>query len=238
MTQRRYSPTYRFIAGVVKPFLWLMGRKRWSGTENLHRPEGFIAAANHASLLDPLATAHVLYNNGAPPRIMAKAELWKVFGLGALLRGSGQIPVERRTRQAADSLVAAQAALEAGECVLIFPEGTLTLDPNAWPMVAHTGVARLALTSGAPVIPLAQWGSTAILPRKAKFPTLRRTTFQALVGEPVDLTDLRPQPGAQPTPEALAEGTRRIMAAITTQLAQLRGETPPAEPFDRRKAGV
>lgn len=234
-TTRRYSASYRFIAGVVKPLLALMSRKDWQGTEHLDRNEGFIVAANHASNLDPITTAHVLYDNGAPPRIMAKVELFKVPVLGALLRSSGQIPVHRNTRSAADSLVDARKALASGECVLIFPEGTLTLDPDGWPMVARTGVARLALSSGAPVVPLAQWGATALLPPRSPF--LRpfpRKTMQALVGPPVDLADLHGRTDS----EALTEATTRIMAAITAQLAQLRGQEPPAEPFDRRKAGV
>lgn len=234
-TTRRYSLSYRFIANVVRPFLWCISRKEWSGLEHLDRSEGFIVAANHVSTLDPLTTAHVLYNNAAPPRIMAKAELFKVPVLGALLRSSGQIPVHRNSRNAADSLVDAQAALAAGECVMIFPEGTLTLDPQGWPMVARTGVARLALTSGAPVVPLAQWGASAILPPKAIF--LRpfpRKRVQALVGPPVDLSDLQGKVDSA----SLVEATNRIMAAITAQLAVLREETPPAEPFDRRRAGV
>lgn len=234
-TTRRYSASYRFFAAVIKPILFLIARRDWRGTEHLHRTEGFIAAANHVTELDAVTTAHVLYDNGAPPRIMAKAELFEIPVFGRLLRSSGQIPVHRNSRNAADSLAAAQEALAAGECVMIFPEGTLTLDPQEWPMVARTGVARLALSTGAPVIPLAQWGASAILPRKSfvlrPFP---RKTVHALVGPPVDLADLQGKLDSA----SLVEATARIMAAITAQVAQLRGEDPPAEPFDRRKAGV
>lgn len=234
-SSRAYPASYRFFAAVIKPFLWLTTRKDWRGLENLDRPEGFIVAANHASLVDPLTTAHVLYNNGVPPRIMAKAELFKVPVFGWLLRSSGQIPVHRNSRSAADSLVGAKTALAAGECVLIFPEGTLTLDPEAWPMVARTGVARLALESGAPVIPLGQWGATTILPRGGRIPRLfPRTRAGAIVGPPVDLSDLNGRTDSA----TLVEATARIMAAITAQVAVLRGEDPPDEPFDRRRAGV
>ncbi|GMA30828.1 lysophospholipid acyltransferase family protein [Litorihabitans aurantiacus] len=232
---RRYSLTYRGIAGVVKPLLALVSGKDWRGMERLPREGGVIVAANHVSLLDPVTTAHSLYDNGAPPRIMAKAELFRVPILGRLLRGSGQIPVHRNTRNAADSLEGARRALAAGECVLIFPEGTLTLDPDGWPMVARTGVARLALTSGAPVVPVAQWGASTLLPPRAKLPRLLpRTRMQVLVGEPVDLGDLVGRTDAA----ALTEATARIMGAITAQLVQLRGGEPPVTPFDRRAAGL
>ncbi|PWD49399.1 1-acyl-sn-glycerol-3-phosphate acyltransferase [Serinibacter arcticus] len=234
-TTRTTSASYRFIAGLIRPFLRLISKRTWYGVENLDRSEGFIVAANHVSTLDPLTTAHVLYNNGAPPRIMAKAELFKVPIFGALLRSSGQIPVHRNSRNAAESLDGARAALAAGECVMIFPEGTLTLDPEGWPMVARTGVARLALSTRAPVLPLAQWGASAILPRQSfvlrLFP---RKRVLAIVGPPVELSDLH---GRQDS-AALVEATARIMAAITSQLAELRGEEPPTEPFDRRRAGV
>ena len=232
---RAYSFSYRFIAAVVRPFLWLISKKDWRGLENLDRSEGFIVAANHMSNLDPLCTAHVLYNNGAPPRIMAKAELFKVPGLGALLRSSGQIPVDRKSRSAAESLSAAADALRSGECVLIFPEGTLTLDPELWPMVAKTGVARLALMSGAPVIPMAQWGAHTLLPRRSFWlRPIPRKRVRAILGPPVDLSDL----GTNTDSATLVEATARIMAAITALVAELRGEQPPAEPFDRRKEGV
>lgn len=167
---------------------------------------------------------------------MAKVELFKVPVVGAIMRNTGMIPVLRGTRSAADSLVAAREALDAGEVVLIFPEGTHTRDPQMWPMVARTGVARLALTTGAPVIPMAQWGANLVMPpSKPYFKPFPRPRFDAIVGEPVDLSDLMPPEGQQPTSETLTTATARVMQAITELLAQIRGEDPPAEPYDRRK---
>ena len=103
-------------------------------------------------------------------------------------------------------------------------------------MAAHTGAARLALATGAPVIPIGQWGVQELLPPYAKKPDLfPRKTLTMKCGDPVDLSDLLDQPR---TPEVVRVATARIMEAITEIVAELRGETPPTELFDPRKAGV
>ena len=118
----------------------------WRGLENIPREGGVIIVANHVTILDPVTLAHAIYDGvRRTPSFLAKSELFKVPVLGALLRKAGQIPVYRRTRDAVNSLRDAEAALVAGECVVIYPEGTCTRDPNGWPMVAKTGVARLVL---------------------------------------------------------------------------------------------
>jgi hypothetical protein len=97
-------------------------------------------------------------------------------------------------------------------------------------MVARTGAARLALASGAPVIPVADWGAQVILPYGSKKPHLvPRHMVQMLAGPPVDLSAFEGQP---PTRDVLRDATAAIMADITALLAQVRGETPPAQPYD------
>lgn len=229
----RANGAYRTVAAVVRPFLRATTRRDWRGTDSLRREGGFIVAANHATEIDPLTSAHVLYNNGIAPRILAKAGLFKVPVLGAILRATGQIAVDRGSARAAEALDGAVRALDEGEVVLVFPEGTLTRDPDLWPMAGKTGVARLALASRAPVIPLAQWGATDLLPRYSKrlrpFP---RARVHALVGQPVRLDDLydRPRDAA-----VLREATERVLDAITELLEQLRGETAPTPRFDLRE---
>ncbi|MDR3069170.1 MAG: 1-acyl-sn-glycerol-3-phosphate acyltransferase, partial [Cellulomonas sp.] len=112
-----------------------MTRTSWSGVEHLPTDQGFIVAVNHVTNLDPLTAAHFLWDQGFAPRIMAKHSLFGVPVLGRLLLGIGAIPVHRGTAAGARSLDAAAAALEQGECVLLFPEGTLTRDPDLWPML-------------------------------------------------------------------------------------------------------
>jgi 1-acyl-sn-glycerol-3-phosphate acyltransferase len=128
------------------------------------------------------------------------------------------------------------AAVEAGKCLAIFPEATLTRDPALWPMTGKTGAARLALTTGRPLIPIAQWGAQEILmPYAKRAHLLPRKTIRILAGPPVDLDDLRGKPI---TSDLLVEATRRVIHDITGLLEQLRGESAPAEVYDPRKHDV
>ena len=220
------------VARIVRPALFAMTRTDWHGAENLPSGTGFIAAANHVTNLDPLTFAHYLYDNGHVPRILAKSSLFATPVVGAVMRATGQVPVHRNSTKAGDSLRSAVAALEQGEAVAIFPEGTLTRDPDLWPMTAKTGVARLALTTRKPVVPVAQWGAHRVLARYGRLPhPFPRKKVTIVAGPPVDLSDLydRPLEAA-----VLREATDRVMDAITALLAEIRGEQPPAERFVRR----
>ncbi|HUX69459.1 MAG TPA: lysophospholipid acyltransferase family protein [Cellulomonadaceae bacterium] len=226
--------TYRRVAAVVRPVLLAITRRDWRGQENLPAVDGFIAAGNHMTNIDPLTFAHFLYDNGRAPKILAKASLFAVPVLGGLLRRTGMIPVQRNTAAAASSLSAAVDALRSGECVAVFPEGTLTRDPDLWPMVGKTGVARLALTTRVPVIPIAQWGAHRILGRYKKLlKPIPPKKVTVVAGPPVDLSDLydRPQDSA-----TLREATDRVMDAITALLEGIRAEKAPAVRFDMRTA--
>lgn len=218
------------VAAIVRPLLLLLTRRDWRGEENLPESGGFILAANHLSYVDPLLIGHLCYDNGRVPRFMAKAELFTLPVLGAILRGARQISVYRRSPDASLALRDAVAALQRGECVVIYPEGTTTKDPGYWPMLAKTGVARLAMLSGAPVVPVAQWGAQRIFGRDRKL-HLRRTDISMLVGPPVDLS---PWQGKEPTVENLRGLTDRVMGVLREQVAELRGEPAPAHVFDPR----
>ena len=226
--------TYRIVAGIVKPFLWAVCKRDWQGAEHLPTSGGYIAAANHMTNFDPLTFAHYLYDSSRPPRILAKASLWKIPVLRTVLNKTGMIPVHRNSSGAASSLADAVAQLQGGECVAVFPEGTLTRDPDLWPMVGKTGAARLALSSGVPVIPVAQWGPQNILGQYSKrlhpFP---RKKVSVHAGPPVDLEDLRDRPMDA---GVLKEATERIMTAITVLLEEIRGESAPAVRYDMRRA--
>jgi len=133
--------------------------------------------------------------------------------------------VHRRTRNAAASLADAEAAVAAGEVVIIFPEGTCTRDPQGWPMASKTGVARLALASDVPVIPVAHWGAHRILRYGSKRPHLfPRKRVQVIAGPAVDLSAYR---GVEPTNDVLREVTDLLMTRVKELLGELRGEAPP-----------
>ena len=230
---QRSNRAYRNVARILRPLLFAVTRRDWRGAEHLPKEGGFIAAGNHMTNVDPLTFAHFLYDNGFAPKILAKHSLFSVPVLGRVLRATGQIPVFRNTADAGRSLEAGIKALEAGECVAVFPEGTLTREPDLWPMAGKTGVARLALTTQVPVIPIAQWGPQDLLGRYGKrFRPIPRKKVTIVAGPPVDLSDLygRPQDTV-----VLREATERVMAAITGLLEDIRGEKAPAERFVWRR---
>lgn len=222
---------YLVIELIVRPIMWLVTKRDWRGGERLQVAGGIIVVPNHISWFDPLCVAHYINSQGRAVRTMAKVEVFRVPVVGRLISAAKQIPVERGTSRAVQSLHAAIDAVNAGECVMVYPEGTLTRDPDLWPMTAKNGVARIALSTGAPVVPLAQWGAQEVLaPYSPKLHLFPRKTIHVWAGEPVDLDDLRDQPM---TASVMTEATNRIMRALTMQLAQIRGEEPPAVPFDR-----
>ncbi|MEV1053093.1 lysophospholipid acyltransferase family protein [Streptomyces sp. NPDC049887] len=236
MSRRRIGFWYRLAAVIAKPPLVVLFKRDWRGMEHIPADGGFITAVNHNSYLDPLSYAHYQYNTGRVPRFLAKAGLFKGSFVGTILRGTGQIPVYRETTNALDAFRAAVDAIERGECVAFYPEGTLTRDPEMWPMAGKTGAARVALLTKAPVIPVAQWGANMAMPPYAKENKLRllpRKTLVVQAGPPVDLDRFH---GMEPTPDVLREATEVIMAAITAQLEEIRGEKAPATPYDHRQA--
>ncbi|AJF67478.1 lysophospholipid acyltransferase family protein [Streptomyces vietnamensis] len=236
MPRRRIGFWYRLAAVIAKPPLVVLFKRDWRGMEHIPADGGFITAVNHNSYLDPLSYAHYQYNTGRVPRFLAKAGLFKGGFVATMLRNTGQIPVYRETTNALDAFRAAVDAIERGECVAFYPEGTLTRDPEMWPMAGKTGAARVALMTKVPVIPVAQWGANLAMPPYAKENKLRlfpRKTLIVQAGPPVDLSRFD---GLEPTPEVLREATEVIMAAITALLEEVRGEKAPDEPYDHRKA--
>ncbi|MGW6566879.1 lysophospholipid acyltransferase family protein [Streptomyces sp. NPDC054975] len=236
MSRRRIGFWYRLAAVIAKPPLVVLFKRDWRGAEHIPAEGGFITAVNHNSYLDPLSYAHFQYNTGRVPRFLAKAGLFKGSFVGTMLRGTGQIPVYRETTNALDAFRAAVEAIEHGECVAFYPEGTLTRDPDMWPMAGKTGAARVALLTKVPVIPVAQWGANLAMPPYAKENKLSlfpRKTLIVQAGPPVDLSRFYDQ---EPTPDVLREATEVIMASITALLEDVRGEKAPAEPYDHRKA--
>jgi len=228
---REYSPVWRRGTQVVLPPIIKGAMKRdWHGQEHIPRTGGVIIAPNHLSYADWAAVALFTYEAGRYPIFLIKSAAFDVKVLGPFLRACGQIPVQRGQADAALVLRDAEKSLREGQCIIVYPEGTATRDPALWPMVAKTGVARLALTTGAPVIPVAHWGAQVILPYGSKQPHLvPRHLVKMLAGPPVDLSAYQGQPLNR---EVLRAATATVMADITGLLAQLRGEPAPAVPFD------
>ncbi|HET8987730.1 MAG TPA: lysophospholipid acyltransferase family protein [Humibacillus sp.] len=227
---------YRFAAILIRPLLMLLTKRDWRGAEHLPHEGGFVVSTNHISYADPLPFAHYMYDNGRAAYFLAKESVFRVRGVGWVLRKAGQIPVYRNSTAAADAFRSAVEGIRAGKVVAIFPEGTITRDPDLWPMRGKTGAARVALETRCPLVPVAQWGAQEILSPYGHRPSLfPRKTIHVLAGPPVDLADLYGRPIDT---KVLREATDRLMDRITDLLEQVRGEVRPSERFDPRTHGV
>jgi 1-acyl-sn-glycerol-3-phosphate acyltransferase len=225
--RRRRGFWYGLAIDVLWPFVMLFTRSSWHGGSHIPAEGPVLIASNHVSFADPVTVTAYVLAHGRIPRYLAKAGLWKIPVVRSVLAGGRHIPVHRGTAKATDAYRDAVKALEAGECVLVFPEGTFTADPAGWPSVkqAKSGIARLALATGAPVVPIGHWGTQFVLPQKARMPRLLpRKRVVIRTGPPVDLSDLM---GLEQTREVVEEATRRIIAGITAELEAARGETAP-----------
>ena len=222
--------TFKICTAIAIPILNLVGKKKWRGAENIPQSGRVIIASNHVSYLDVLFLTHFLFRNGRAPRYIGKEGVFRTPIVGRILLAAGQIPVLRESKDAAQALEHAIRLLESGHCLGVYPEGTLTRDANGWPMIAKTGLARLAIITQSPVVPVAQWGSQIVMPtyeRKVKF--FPRTPIKILAGKPLDLKQWY---GKENDPVSLTQATAFVMRAITDLLEELRGEKRPLEIFD------
>lgn len=234
--QQKRGWTFTIAVPIVKPTMLTIASRTWIDGEKIPATGGCLVVINHISHIDPMLSAHFVYDHGRLPRFLAKSGLFKSRVLAGFLTSAGQIPVERLSRNAVGAFDAAVQAVRDGECVVVYPEGTLTRDLDHWPMQGKSGAARIALETGCPVIPVGQWGAQGLLPPYSlKLRLVPRQRIQMKAGDPVELSDLLTQPR---TADTINEATARIMAAIVELVAELRGEVPPPQLFDPRRAGV
>ena len=193
-------------------------------------PRGVILAINHLSFVDTIVMARLVWQSGRIPRFLIKSDVFTVPVIGRIMKGAKQIPVYRGTADAAESLRDAASALDRGECVVIYPEGTVTRDPAKWPMQGRTGIARLAmLRPDVPIVPIGQWGASDSfdLPNKVVRPFPRKKLV-AIAGEPLDLSAYH---DAEPSAATLRELTDVVMTAVRDLVAEARGAQAPTEFF-------
>lgn len=225
---------YRVAAAALLPLLRTLVRWQWSGADRLATGTGILVAGNHLSYFDPLCSAYTLWCADRPARFVGKESVFRLPIIGAVIRNAGQIPVLRESTDASVALRAAVDAARRGECVVIYPEGTLTRDPGLWPMDGKSGAVRIALEAGVPLVPFAQWGPQEVLaPYGRRLRLMPRRTMQVAFGEPLDLSHLQGRPLDADT---LQQATDALMDAITALLADLRQEPPPAQRhiYDRK----
>jgi 1-acyl-sn-glycerol-3-phosphate acyltransferase len=212
---------------ILFPITSAFFRLRWRNLDRVPAPDqgGVIIAINHLSHADTILMARLVWSSGRIPRFLIKAGVFDWPVIGRMMHGAGQIPVYRGTADAAQSLHDAVDALARGEAIVIYPEGTTTKDPDNWPMVAKTGIARLVLLSpDTPVVPIGQWGPHKAGGLRIRRLGRRRTSF-ASVGEPLNMSRFR---GKEPSTALLREITDEVMTAVREEVAALRGEPAPA----------
>ncbi len=238
----RHQPVYEpgnvwiwFCEVVMFSMTRLLGRRHYEGMANVAVPGAVLVVSNHISHIDPVYDAVYIRKTGRIPHILAKASLWKLPVLGGALRGTGQIPVERGGGQGQVGLEQAVTALQEGRVVLIYPEGTVTRDPDLWPMRPRPGVAALALSGDFPVVPMAQWGTHRVYRSYVKkgFTPLPRQDITVVAGPPIDLSAYRNGPVDA---RAIRDVSYVIMEAVRDLLATLRPEDPPQRFFDPKLA--
>lgn len=222
------------LAAIVVPAVGLFARIEIHGGENLPREGAYVLAPNHNSEFDPLIVAVAVWRLGRAPRFMAKESLFKVPVLGAALRATGMVPVPRASASANQSMKAAQQIAEDGRGVIVYAEGTLTRDPELWPMRGKTGAVRLALAGGLPLIPMAQWGVQQILPRYGKLKFPRRSHVIVEFGAPMDLSEYAVTPSQ---PATLSRATDAMMNRIAAMLSGIRGLPAPVERWNPSQHG-
>lgn len=229
----RPRPIFKAAVVVLSAAAQAVTTLDFDGAEHLPESGPLLVVGNHVSNYDPVVLGSFLAFNGRFPHWLAKKELFEVPFVGWVATQSDQIPVDRRHPDPRQVLGAARDQLAAGRTVVMYPEGTITGDPLHWPMVAHTGAARLALETRAPVVPVGQWGPQEVMGYKEMtFPhVVPRHTMHLRAGAPIVLDDLW---GRQDDHEAVRAATERMMSAIDELVAQLRGEPAPDSRYDLR----
>jgi 1-acyl-sn-glycerol-3-phosphate acyltransferase len=226
--KRENNLLFVFVAIFLGTLLRLTMRVKTEGVEKLPKG-GYVLVGNHLSYLDPLAFAYSVYvHMKRVPHYLAKASLFKVPILGYLLPKVGQIPVYRGGKSNDEPLRAAKEFLKAGQVVVVFPEGTLTRDPNLWPMRGKTGAIRMAAELGVPIVPAAHWGVHEVLGNYNK--RFRPNPFhltRVKIGEPITLNI-----GNNPTAQQVNDATEMVMKTIASLVGEMRGETPPKKLWD------
>jgi 1-acyl-sn-glycerol-3-phosphate acyltransferase len=221
---------WRFLLWLSRYVVPAFCRLRISGeipAELRGRP--YILACNHVGTFDPIALTGAFAKLGVAPRILATGGLFRAPFVGRVLARCGHLRVDRGRTNVVDALDTAAAAIADGAVIAGYPEGRITLDPGLWPERARTGMARLALITRAPVIPVSIWGAHEVVAYhgfgamawRLLVSAVRRPVVHVRFGAPVELSDLSVDQPRHPL-----HASNRIIAAITDGLRPLRADEP------------
>jgi 1-acyl-sn-glycerol-3-phosphate acyltransferase len=215
----------------------LLVRTRYHHLDRLPQSGPAIVVVNHVSHVDPFLVAKMIIDGARRPRFLAKDTIFRVFAVGTAMRAMGHIPVKRGTVDARQSFAAALDVLAAGGMIVLHPEGTVTRDPEGWPMQGKTGAARLALLApDVPVIPVVQWGvQEQVDLYRRRIRLVPRPRHELSVGDPIDLSRFH---GADPSGATLRAATAAIVKRLRHDLAELRRVPEPSgELYTWRRPG-
>ena len=217
------EPWYRAaeLALVAPMQLWF--NWRLEGLEKIPVEGAVIVAGNHLSYVDPLAHGHFVVKAGRRPRFLAKQELFDARFVGTVLRGARQISVERGTGDRSP-LEDARRAVERGEVVVIYPEGTTTTTHEDFsPGRGKTGAVRLAIATGVPILPVATWGGQFVWRRSGRQSLTFGRPIWVVAGEPFDPTE---RLDGEPDAGSLRTLTDDLMGELDKLVAHLRARYP------------
>ncbi|MEV0569791.1 1-acyl-sn-glycerol-3-phosphate acyltransferase [Dactylosporangium sp. NPDC050588] len=226
----RVPRLWRFLLVLAREVVRPVARMRVTGDVPAELRGGpVVFAVNHIGPFDPVAMSAACRVARLAPRLMATGGLFRAPVVGSMMRAAGHIRINRRQADVGNAVDVVADALAVGSHVLGYPEGRITLDPGMWPERGKTGMARIALRTGVPVVPVAQWGAHEVAAWGGFGPTvrtlgrslLRRPVVRVHFGAPVDLSDLDPA-----VPGAAQRATDRIIDAITAELVKLRVDEP------------
>src|SRR5579875_3030789 len=159
---------YWVLKVVLTPILLILYRVRVEGRSNVPRKGPVILASNHQSFIDSIFLPLCVNRRVT---FVAKAEYFENWKTAWFFRAVGMIPLKREGGSASErALGAAREVLMSGGVLGIYPEGTRSPDGRLYK--GHTGVARLAMQCGAPVVPVAQFGTTEVQPIGANLPRI------------------------------------------------------------------
>ena len=201
---------YRLSRVILGPGLRLLARTTVEGMQNVPASGGAILASNHLSVLDSF---YLPYHIERPVTFAAKSEYFTGTRpqdrvIGAYLRATKQLSVDRAgARAAQEMLEAALGLIKGGALFGIYPEGTRSPDGRLYR--GRTGVGWLALHSGVPVIPVAMIGTEKLMPPGHKLP--RPGRIEIRIGEPLTFEEFRDQPAGAKQRRVV---TDQVMAAI------------------------
>jgi len=210
----------QLVLRLSRPGAYPYARFDIDGIDNIPADGPVILCGNHRSYFDVAAMSLAIGPSGRPARFLGKKEVFDAPIVGSIAAAMGGIRVDRGTGSD-EPLQAAADALAGNEMVAMMPEGTIPRGPAFFAKpVGRWGAARLAVLSGAPVVPIGMWGTEKVWPRSSRFPNILNISDPPLVrvrvGDPVELKG-----------RSLEADTKRIMAAIVDLL--------PADAYSRRK---